>query len=52
VLESILFFANTAFVWAPRFPVSLHTLLRNILVPLDQRVLQYIPYNIVNGNIV
>ena len=52
VHESILLFANTTFVWAPRCPVSLHTLLRKRLVPLDDRVLQYIPFNIVNGNIV
>ena len=35
VHESIILFANNAFVWAPRFPPLSHTLLRNILFPLD-----------------
>ena len=52
VHESMLFFANTTFVWAPRFPPASHTLLRNVLFPLDLPFLQYIPYNIVNDNIV
>jgi len=52
VHESMIFFANTTFVWAPHFPPSSHTLLRNVLFPLDISLLQYIPYNIVNDNIV
>jgi len=43
VQESILFIANT--------PVA-HTILRNIVVPPDHPVLQYLPHNIGNGNIV
>jgi len=50
--ESMLFFANTTFVWAPHFPPTSHTLLRSVLFPLDLPLLQYIPYNIVNDNIV
>jgi len=65
--ESIVFFANTTFVWATHVPPSSHTLLRNQLFPLDPRycniyhsillmtispLLQYIPYHIVDENIV
>jgi len=32
--ESMIFFANTTFVWAPHFPPSSHTPLRSIVVPL------------------
>ena len=46
VQESMIFFANTTFVWAPHFPPSSHTVLRNIVCPLDPPLLQYIPYNI------
>jgi len=50
--ESTIVLANTTFVWAPHSPPSSHTLLRNILFPLDPSLLQYIPYNIVNNKIV
>ena len=33
VHESMLFFANSTFVWAPHFPPSSHTLLRNLCFP-------------------
>ena len=52
VHESVIFFANTSFVWAPHSLPSSHTRLRNIFPPLTPPVLQYIPYNIVNDNIV
>ena len=38
-------------VWAPHSPPSPPTLLRNILFPPTPPVLQYISYNIGNGNI-
>ena len=52
VHESIIFFANTTFVWAPHSPPSPRSLLRNILFPRIPHLLQYILYNIVNDNIV
>ena len=48
----IQFFANNIFVWAPSPLGSSHTLLRNVMCFLDPPFLQYIPYNVVNDNIV
>jgi len=52
VHESMMFFANATFVWAPHFPPSSRSQLRNIVYPLDPPLLQYMLYNIVNDNIV
>jgi len=52
VQESILLLANTPLVWAPHFPPSSPTLLRNILFLPDHTLLQHLLYNIGNDNIV
>jgi len=52
VHESIIFLAHTTFVWVPHFHPSSHTLLRNILFPLDHPLLKYIPYTFGTSNIV
>jgi len=50
--ESILLFANTPLDWAPHPPPSPPTLVRNIVFHPDHLVLQYLPYNISDANIV
>ena len=47
---STIFFANSIFAWAPYFPLSTHTLLRNRLFPLDPFLLHYTPYNLVTDH--
>ena len=51
VHESMIFCANTPFGWAPHLIPLPPTRLRDILFPPDTSSLQYIPYNIGNGNI-
>jgi len=51
VHESTLFCANSPFGWAPHFPPVAHTIAQSGVSP-DPRLLQCIPYNIGNGNIV
>jgi len=52
VQESTLLSASTPLVWAPHSIPSLPTLVRNMVFPPDHPVLQYLPYNIGNSNIV
>jgi len=50
--ESMILFAKTTFGWALHCPPSSHTLFRNVVFPRDPPLLQYIPYNIGDKNIV
>ena len=50
--ESIIFFANTTFVWAPHYlPFIAHAIVQYSVSP-DHPFLHYMPYNIGNNNIV